>query len=337
MSSILCIYHSPCNDGSASAAALEFRLKKANYMEGEFEVRFCPLTFTTEWDHPLPESFLENEVQPKHAVSEIYLVDISMSKVKYDQIIEHLRATDRLDVDKPHTVCIDHHSTALDKSEELGAFCDETYIKIGPGLSGATLVWKYFNERFGEMLETPLLLRYVADQDIWEWKLESSREVNAALNVLNGTVEAMEEELRESLRSSDEWFQRRKTEGAAITAMVDSQVHRSARQVADLPLGHHARLLVVNATSFSSELGNYLCERHEQSPNVVAVIYSLQDNWNVRCSIRSVPGGSVNAKQVAERFGGGGHQHAGGCRFDSYEEFREAMEELRGGIRREDK
>lgn len=332
MTSILCIYHSPCNDGSASAAALEFRLNKAKYKEGEFEIRFCPLTYTTDWDHPLPETFLENEVQPKHQVNEIFLVDISMSQVKYDQIVEHLRAIDRLDDGKPHTICIDHHSTALDKIEELGAFCDETYIKIGPGLSGATLVWQYFNERFGETLETPLLLRYVADQDIWEWKLESSREVNAALNVLNGTVEAMEEELRDSLASPGAWFERRKTEGAAITAMVDSQVHRSARQVADLSLGHHARLLVVNATSFSSELGNYLCERHEESPNVVAVIYSLQDNWQVRCSIRSVSGGSVNAKQVAERFGGGGHEHAAGCRFDSYEEFREAMEGLKRGV-----
>jgi oligoribonuclease NrnB/cAMP/cGMP phosphodiesterase (DHH superfamily) len=167
----------------------------------------------------------------------------------------------------------------------------------------------------------------VADQDIWEWKLESSREVNAALNVLNGTVEDMERELSESLRSSREWFERRRTEGGAITAMVDSQVHRSSRQVAELPIGD-ALMLVVNATSFSSELGNYLCEHHERTPNVVAVIYSFQDNWAVRCSLRSVPGGTVNARGIAERFGGGGHEHAAGCRFDDYAAFRAALDEL---------
>jgi oligoribonuclease NrnB/cAMP/cGMP phosphodiesterase (DHH superfamily) len=328
MTSILCIYHSPCNDGSASAAALQYRLLGADYMSGNFEIRFCPLTYTNNWEDPLPTTFLENEVQPKFPVSEIYLVDISMSAVKYNQIVEYLRSEEQLASAKPRTICIDHHQTALDKIDELRAFCDETYIKIGPGLSGATLVWNYFNERFGETIEAPLLLRYVADQDIWEWKLESSREVNAALNVLNGTVEEMERELGESLRSSDEWFSRRTTEGRAINAMVDSQVHRSARQVADVPLGEKGRMLLVNATSFSSELGNYLCERHERTPDVVAVIYSLQDNWNVRCSIRSVPGGTVNARGIAERFGGGGHEHAAGCRFDVYAAFRAAMEEV---------
>lgn len=331
MFSILCFYHSPCNDGSASAAALQHRLIHENYLDGEFDIRFCPLTYTTEWDEPFPETYLENEIAPKHEVSEIFLVDVSISKVKYDQVLEHLRKEERLGSGKPRTICIDHHSTALDKIDELKEFCDEAYIQIGPGLSGATLVWKYFNERFGEDLETPLLLRYVADQDIWEWKLPDSREVNAALNVLNGTVEVMEEELAESMADSGKWLEARKMRGGAIISMVDSQVHRSSRNVADISTPN-TRLLVVNATSFSSELGNYLCQEHEETPHAVAMIYSIQENWTVRCSIRSVPGGRVNAKQVAERYGGGGHEHAAGCRFESFEELRQAIEEMKGEL-----
>jgi oligoribonuclease NrnB/cAMP/cGMP phosphodiesterase (DHH superfamily) len=227
-------------------------------------------------------------------------------------------------------VCIDHHSTALDKVDELKEYCDETYIQIGPGLSGATLVWKYFNERFGESLETPLLLRYVADQDIWEWKLEDSKEVNAALNVLNGTVEEMSVELDACLADPAKWLAERKMRGGAIVAMVDSQVHRAARQVVELVAGD-VTLLVVNSTSFNSELGNYLCEHHENSPNAVAMIYTIQDDWAVRCSIRSIPGGRATARKIAERYGGGGHEHASGCRFGDFEKFRAALDELVAG------
>lgn len=330
MTTILCFYHSPCNDGSASAAALQYRLEKEGYAGPDLErdIRFCPLTYTTDWEQPFPGNYLENEVQPKHPVDEIFMVDVALSPAKYEQLIEHLRGEDKLATDDPRVICIDHHVTMLEKLDLLKEFCDETYVKIGPGLSGATLVWNYFNERFGENLETPALLRYVADQDIWEWKLPDSREVNAALNVLHGTVEDMEEELRESLASPGEWLESRRRSGKAIISMVDSQVHRSARQVADLEMKEGTRLLVVNATSFSSELGNHLCEHHEAAPDAVAMIYSIQDNWGVRCSLRSIAGGKVNARQIAERFGGGGHDHAAGCRFDDYDALHAAIRQL---------
>ena len=331
MTPVLCFYHSPCNDGAASAAALQHRLASAGYNDGEYDIRFAPLTYTTDWDQPFPETYLENEVQPKHRVGEIFIVDLSMSRVKFDQILEHLRKENRIDEEKPRVVCIDHHSTALDKIDELKEYCDETYIQIGAGLSGATLVWKYFNERFGEELETPLLLRYVADQDIWEWKLEDSKEVNAALNTLNGTVDEMSAELDACLADPASWLAGRKAQGAAIVAMVESQVHRAARQVAEFPAGD-VTLLVVNSTSFNSELGNYLCEHHENSPNVVAMIYTIQEDWAVRCSLRSIPGGRATARKIAERYGGGGHEHASGCRFGDFGKLRAAIEELGKGI-----
>lgn len=329
MTTILCFYHSPCNDGSASAAALQYRLQESGYLGEERDIRFCPLTYTTDWEAPFAEHYLENEVQPKHPVEEIYMVDVGLSPAKYEQLIGHLRAEEKLATDDPKVICIDHHVSLLEKIDQLKTFCDDPYVQIGPGLSGATLVWKYFNERLGADLETPLLLRYVADQDIWEWKLPDSKAVNAALNILHGTVEEMEEELQESLASPEKWLEARRRSGEAINSMVDAQVHRSARNVVDLELADNAgRLLVVNATSFSSELGNYLCEHHDDSPNAVAMIYSIQENWAVRCSVRSIAGGRVNARQIAERFGGGGHDHAAGCRFENMDQFEEAINKL---------
>jgi hypothetical protein len=327
MTSILCFYHAPCNDGSAAAAALRYRLAKAKFRGASYELYFCPLGYTTDWDAPFPEEFLKTDVQPSFPVSDIFIVDLSISRAKADQLLEHLRESHRITGENPPIICIDHHQTALDKIEHLKEYCAETYIRIGPGLSGATLVWNYCNERFGESMETPLLLRYIADQDIWEWKLPDSKEINAALNVLDGRVETMIQELDDSLADPEGWRRRRLAEGAAVNAMVYSQVGRSARNVVHLEAGE-TTLSIVNATSFSSELGNFLCEHGRQAPNIIAVIYSLQEDWSVRCSARSIDGGVVSARQFAERFGGGGHENAAGCRFADFAAFQEALEGL---------
>lgn len=327
MKSILCLYHFPCNDGSAAAAALDYRLRHAGHFDGEFEIVWCPLSYVTGWDDEFPDEYLQETITPAHPVAEIYIIDVTISQVKFDQILRHLEAIGKLDGQKPRAICIDHHMTALEKEEEIARFCDETYIKMGENLSGATLVWQYMNERF-EKIETPILLQYVADQDIWEWRLPDSREVNSALNVLDGSFDAMKQELEDSMSDSRDWFERRKREGVAITSMVDSQVDRSIRQALNLHI-RFFELRVVNASSYSSELGNRLCEQSEHAPDVLAVIYTVQADWSVRCSVRSIPGGRLNARMFAERYEGGGHDHAAGCRFASFDEFRGAIDEVR--------
>ncbi len=328
MVSIICFYHAPCNDGSASAAALRYRLESAGYLGAHDDIRFCPLGFNTEWDDPLPENYLIHEVTPKHEVREIYFVDIGVSRTKFDQIVEHLRSEHKLGETMPRVICIDHHETARRNIDQLGQYCDETDIRIGPGLSGATLVWHYFDRKFESVMPMPPLLSYVADQDIWEWKLPDSREINAALNTLDGHEESMYAELRRCLDSPDEWRESRKAEGKGITTMVDSQIRKTVRHTIDIEI-EGMLLRVVNSSSFSSEMGNFLCDHSDAAPNVLAIIYSMQEDWGVRCSIRSIDGARINAREFAERFGGGGHNNASGCRFASFAEFTEALNGLK--------
>jgi oligoribonuclease NrnB/cAMP/cGMP phosphodiesterase (DHH superfamily) len=242
-------------------------------------------------------------------------------------LLAYLAEIDRLGPQRPRLICIDHHLTALERIEELRAYCDVAMIEIGPGLSGATLVWKYFNGAFSQELDTPMLLRYVADQDIWEWKLEDSLEINSALNALDGHVESMIDELKLSMADEAAWRHDRFIEGRAILRMVDSQVVRSARSVRHVMV-ESTMLSIVNSSAFNSELGNYLCRHSHHRPNVLAVLYSIQEDWSVRCSVRSVDGSTVNARQFAERFGGGGHDNAAGCRFADFATFRETLDRL---------
>lgn len=327
--SILCFYHAPCNDGATAAAALDLRLRAA---DPAARIEYLPMSFTLHWDDPFPGDYLE-QIDPHHSpVSAIYIVDISMSPTKYNQLLDYLREIGRLQKDeKPHTVCIDHHRTAIDSLEAIESYCDDTMIEIGPGLSGATLVWKYFNERRKEDLPTPLLLRYVADQDVWEWKLEDSKAINSALNTLNGQFETMKEELEQSLEDEAGWLQKRRSQGEAILSVINAQVQKSYSRVLNLEGPDGLEIRVVNSTENASELGNDLCEESDSTPNAIAWIYTIQRDWSIKCSLRSIPGGTVTARAIAERFGGGGHDHAAGCRFTDLDAFRKAVEEVANG------
>ncbi len=325
MSAVLCFYHAPCNDGATSAAALAFRLQQHN---PDISVELHPMTFTTNWDDPLPEEYLERFDSHDNLISEIYIVDISLSPTKAQQILDHLRQNNRLSTEKPRIVCIDHHRTAIDHLDVLNQYCDDTMIEIGPGLSGATLVWKYFNKQFNEDIPAPMLLRYVADQDIWEWKLEDSKAINAGLNTLDGLAETMIEELRWSLEQEEAWRRSRLDQGQAILSVIDSQLQKSFSRVHNIERADNLEIRVVNSTENASELGNLLCEESHHTPNAIAVIYSIQRDWSVKCSLRSIAGGSTNAREIAEMFGGGGHDHAAGCRFKNMQEFQEAIESI---------
>lgn len=326
MPQTLCFYHAPCNDGSAAAAALAYRLNRG--IPADSVIEAIPTTFGRTWETPFDEDFLDILEHHDEQVATIYIVDISLSRTRFDQVLSRLESAGRIVDGRPRVVCIDHHQSAIDRLAEIDEYCDETYIRIGPGLSGATLVWSYFDEQT-DRLEVPELLRYVADQDVWEWKLEGSRQVNAALNTLSGYAPDMIDELARCVADPDAWRSRRFDQGSSILSVIDAQVDKASGEVARLPLADGGNLLVVNATSNSSELGNRICEDAEDAPQSVAAIYALRSDWSVKVSLRSISGGVVNARMIAERFGGGGHDNAAGCRFPTFEAFREGFGQLR--------
>jgi oligoribonuclease NrnB/cAMP/cGMP phosphodiesterase (DHH superfamily) len=73
-------------------------------------------------------------------------------------------------------IVIDHHKAALDNIEKYS-----NSISIirhdDKEKSGCILTWEYF---FPDR-EIPWFLRYISDRDTWSWKLENSKEINAAL------------------------------------------------------------------------------------------------------------------------------------------------------------
>ena len=87
-------------------------------------------------------------------------------------------------------VILDHHVTARDRIANDVSFVNELeaeghHVHFDLGHSGAVLAWHYFRPEE----EVPGLLRYVEDQDLWNWTLSDSDAVNAAIASYPGEFE----------------------------------------------------------------------------------------------------------------------------------------------------
>ena len=115
-------------------------------------------------DDPLEGGRFENAVAA--------FVDISPSNDEMRSLASHVR----------ELTVLDHHVTARDRFEtepgvvELMA-SEGHQIHFDMNHSGAILAWQHFHCD----QEPPALLRYVEDQDLWNWTLPDSEQVNAAL------------------------------------------------------------------------------------------------------------------------------------------------------------
>ena len=81
-----------------------------------------------------------------------------------------------------HVVVLDHHFSARERYEAdpgvANLIADGGHrVVFDLDYSGAVLAWRYFHPH----RPIPPLLAYVQDQDLWQWKLPRSEEVNAAI------------------------------------------------------------------------------------------------------------------------------------------------------------
>lgn len=205
-------------------------------------------------------------------------------------------------------VVLDHHKTA---ESELAGFTDEfcmrpDLIANPPGSelpliwfdmskSGAMLAWEHF---IGT--QPPWIVKYVQDRDLWQWKLRSSREVNAALASYERTFEQWD------VFETEDWvLPQLITEGVAIERFKNRQIDDACRNATEIELAGH-KIMAVNSTVNFSEVAGKLAE---DRPFGVAWFYRQdgQKQW----SLRSRDGG-VDVSEIAKKFGGGGHRNAAG-------------------------
>jgi oligoribonuclease NrnB/cAMP/cGMP phosphodiesterase (DHH superfamily) len=160
------------------------------------------------------------------------------------------------------------------------------------------LTWEFFHPDE----HPPMLIRYIQDRDLWQWRLPDSREFSAGLMGVPHTFEAYSGCLRDSAVRS------LVNTGSAIVGYIDREVERICKHAASrrLRAAPHLTCLVINSAILQSEIGDRLCQDAD-----VGVIWHMDHGSSTwRVSMRSRMG--VDVTEIARSFGGGGHARAAG-------------------------
>lgn len=186
---------------------------------------------------------------------------------------------------------LDHHETAF---RELEGFKGAA---IDLSKSGARLTL----ERFCGPGPFPWswIIDYTEDRDLWRNRLPGTEEINAAIASYPRTFEAWDEI---AANGYGPLF----LDGKVILRYKRQLIARVVAQAFEETLdGHHVAVANCGVSNLESEVAGTLAEGRP-----FGAVYSESGNRR-KWSLRSKDGG-VNVARIAERFGGGGHDHAAG-------------------------
>jgi len=261
----ICIYHNNCLDGFGAAWAVRHAL-------GE-DVEFY------KGIHQLPPPDVEGR--------DVFLVDFSYNKAVLKNMLKVAASITILD----HHISAEKDLSELLKNGDIQGLFDMNK-------SGAMLTWQWFNPE----QQAPKLIAYIQDRDLWRFKLEGTREINAALSsypydfkVWDKLMASDEHEL-EALKRDGVAIERRLQKD--VKELIASGVRRMVIAGYDVP--------VLNASSaYVSDAGHIM----SIGEPFAACYWDHPDGRSF--SLRSSETG-VDVAEVAKRYGGGGHEKAAG-------------------------
>lgn len=296
----LVIYHADCTDGfgAAFAAWLKFG-SDADYHAARYG----------------------DDAVPDWQGREVYILDFSFPRALMDDAFQLAK----------HVVWLDHHKTAFEMW--IGGLFDGTEgrheqhdqvrdIVLDFDKSGALLAWEYFHP--GAAI--PKLIQHIDDRDRWQFKLDGSKELHAALQSYRPwSFEQWGEKFYSCYTGHPAYFEeelhRLYDGGAAILRAQEQHVAAMAKQArkceiwrlkpgADIDDEFRYPGLAVNAPMHMSEVGHELASRS----GTYGLVWYVGADARVKCSLRS--NGEYDVSGIARRFGGGGHRNAAGFETD---------------------
>lgn len=314
----LVIYHGgECADGFGAAFAAWLKLgDEAEYLPMEYGRISTPADF-------------DMKVSLAAKDNDIYILDFSFPREVMDALFKYAK----------RVVWLDHHASVFkDWGVPFGDVADELTlglvqpnnhtVVLNNNKSGAMLAWEYLHPG----TEVPMLIQHIDDRDRWQFKLEGSRELHAALNSYKPW--SFEQWHKYMLEPYEVDFDIK--EGAAILRAHNQNVQATLKQArlcqivkpgkqrgcrVEPPWSHrvsgpnhlgyfdeaYVSGLAANAPAFlASDLGHELANKS----GTFGLVWSMAADGQVHCSLRS--NGEYDVSAIAKAFGGGGHRNAAG-------------------------
>ena len=273
----LCIYHKNCADGFAAAWVVN------DFYQGN--VDFHAADYKSE--------------PPDVTGRDVIIVDFSYKKPVIEKMIEQCNSL----------LIIDHHQTAISELAFIppakssmfsyyGAFGEhKAQVLFDTSKSGCMLAWKFFFPN----RECPSLLKHIQDRDLWEFKLDGTKEIMSALFSYPYDFKIW----NEFMGGNGEVTLYK--EGLALIRKQNKDVRNAIDSSVRMMIINGFKVPVANVPkSMASDAGNILCSG---MITFAATYFDKRDGREF--SLRSDEQG-VDVAKIAEIFGGGGHKHASG-------------------------
>ena len=267
----LCIYHKNCLDGYCSA----FIVNKFHHHYRDL-VEFYPASYN---DKDLPD------VEDK----EVFIVDFSY---KRDILIELASKAKSI-------VVLDHHKTAEADLRDLNL--SNVLVIFDMNRSGAMITWDYFYPD----IEAPKLINHVQDHDLWQFKLEGTKEIICALFSYPFDFDAWDY----MSRNLNQLY----IEGCALLRDKMKDCGALCKHPQYLTIAGYKIPAVNCSAKYSSDIGNILSL---DAP--FAATYYIDKDFQVMFSLRSNKKcyNYIDVSEIAKQYNGGGHECAGGFTCD---------------------
>jgi oligoribonuclease NrnB/cAMP/cGMP phosphodiesterase (DHH superfamily) len=190
--------------------------------------------------------------------------------------------------DNTNLILLDHHKSA---KEDLNGL-----VEVDMSHSGAMLTWNHFHPSE----EPPMELLFVEDRDLWKFKYSYTREWTSAAFSYPLTVDSFDDLINEHDRDV------LCAEGRALLRKQANDVVRICESRRTITIDGVIGLVVNANYMYASDIGETY---KDDWPFVV----TYSDGVDCRIfSLRSGKEGGTDVAALAERFGGGGHEHAAG-------------------------
>lgn len=294
------LYHKNCNDGYIAALVMYAYFSEMNLLHVS---KFIPV----QYNQGLPdEELLEGKT--------VYVLDFSFSKEDTAKLTELASSV----------IMLDHHQSAIDnlftgekfleeslveKDESAGVYLLHTRtvsLMVDKTESGASLAFDAFgkvieNEEIKERLK--YLCDHAKDRDLWNFTLPSTLAIYEYCSTMKFDLKLGYELL---VQSSPVELNAQVEKARVRVDMRNELAKQYASKATTIEFMGYEIPAVNVPSDFSSIVGDILSK---DAP--YALMYVI-DKDIVYCSLRSNKTDGVDVKDIASKFGGGGHFHASG-------------------------
>ena len=248
-------------------------------------------------------------------LDEVFCAAFEKDVIMVDYSLRTRELNDQMDRVAKSFRILDHHKTAQ------AALDGADYATFDMKRSGAGLAWDYlFGKDRADKLSyeghkvayvpRPWWVDYTEDQDLWNWALPNSHEVNAYLMVQPRTMDSWRGMLAFLNIDKEDSIKQVTKLGKGVRQYIEYYTRSVVAEKQEGVLtfeGRNYRTAVLNIPYAGvSEAGNALCKEGYE----IGLAWFERGDGITQFSLRSE--GDVDVSAIAKYYGGGGHMHAAG-------------------------